>query len=138
MIAVSPLCEDLMEDAVRFIEYKGKEVLLIELMQGRRLPRPSPAEQIKELAKLVLDSVTREPHGSILLLADFTGAQLDKKAVEILKPILVLDRPYLKRSAWVGTENIPKTLYEHLKSFSRRDLPTFKTRKEAFEWLVSD
>ena len=126
-----------MDDAVRFIEYKGKRVLLVELMQGGRLPS-NPAAQIKELAKLFLDSVTREPHGSVLLLADFTGAQLDKNAVEVLKPILVLDRPYLKRSAWVGTENIPKTLYEHLKSFSRRELPRFKIREEALEWLLSD
>jgi hypothetical protein len=123
--------EGAMDDPVRFIEYKGKQILLIELSQ------PS-ADDIGELSKLVLSYVTPQPRGSVLLLADFTGATLDKKTIEVMKPALVLDRPYLKRSAWVGTENIPKTLYEHLKSFSRRDLPTFNTREEAMEWLVHE
>jgi hypothetical protein len=28
--------------------------------------------------------------------------------------------------------------HEHLKTFSQRDLPTFKTREEALDWLVKD
>jgi hypothetical protein len=79
-----------------------------------------------------------EPHGSVLLLVDFTDAQFDRKAVEHLKPVLVLDRPHLKRSAWVGAEALPKVFHEHLKVFSRRDLPIFKTREEALDWLVEE
>ena len=74
----------------------------------------------------------------MLLLADFTGCEFRQEERERIKPALVLDRPYLKRSAWVGTENLPKVFYEHLKSFSQRDLPTFKTREEALDWLVED
>jgi hypothetical protein len=55
-----------------------------------------------------------------------------------LKESTVFDRPHLKRSAWVGVETLPKVFYEHIKSFSQRDLPAFKTREEAMEWLVSD
>ena len=50
----------------------------------------------------------------------------------------MLDRPYLKRSAWVGTESLPKIFYEHMKSFSQRELPSFKTREEALDWLVGE
>ena len=50
----------------------------------------------------------------------------------------LLTVPYLKRSAWVGTDNLPKVFYEHMKSFSQRELPTFKTREEALDWLVAD
>jgi hypothetical protein len=50
----------------------------------------------------------------------------------------VFDRPHIKKSAWVGTENLPKVFYEHLKVFSQRDLPTFKTREEALDWLVEE
>jgi hypothetical protein len=87
---------------------------------------------------LVPARVTAEPRGSVLLLADFTGAKIDKKSIDRLKPALVFDRPYLKRSAWVGTDSVPKVLYEHLKSFSQRELTTFKTREEALDWLVED
>jgi hypothetical protein len=32
---------------------------------------------------------------------------------------------------------LPKVFYEHIKNFSQRDLPAFKTREEAMDWLVS-
>jgi hypothetical protein len=55
-----------------------------------------------------------------------------------VQEVLVLDRPYVKRSAWVGTESLPKVFYEHFKSFSQRELPAFKTREEAMDWLVEE
>ena len=35
----------------------------------------------------------------------------------------MLDRPYVKRSAWVGVESLPHVFYENFKTFSQRDLP---------------
>ena len=55
-----------------------------------------------------------------------------------VKEVLVLDRPYVKRSAWVGTESLPHVFYEHFRNFSQRDLPLFKTREEAMDWLVQE
>jgi hypothetical protein len=120
-----------MKNRIRFISHKRKKILLVD-------GSGCSAEQLEELATLVPARVTAEPKGSVLLLADFTGAEFDKKSLERLKPSLVFDRPYLKRSAWVGTEGLPKIFYEHLKTFSQRELPTFKTREEALEWLVAD
>jgi hypothetical protein len=82
--------------------------------------------------------VTAEPHGSVLLLADFTGSKVDKAALEVIKQTTVLDRPHLKRSAWVGMETVPKVFYENVKAFSQRDLPTFASREEALDWLVAE
>ena len=120
-----------MKDRIRFISHKGKKILFADAsnLSGDELVRLSP---------LVLSRITAEPRGSVLLLADFSGSKVDKKSMEALKPALVIDRPYLKRSAWVGTENLPKVFYEHLKSFSQRELPLFKTREEAMDWLVED
>jgi hypothetical protein len=86
---------------------------------------------------MIRASVAQHPPGSVLVLADFAGAQIDKQVATRVKEVLVLDRPYVKRAAWVGTESLPKVFYEHFKSFSQRDLPTFKTREEAMDWLVS-
>jgi hypothetical protein len=82
--------------------------------------------------------VTSEPRESVLLLADFTGAEFDRIAIDRLKEGTVFDKPHIRRSAWVGIESLPKVFYEHIKSFSRRDLPAFKTREEALEWLVGE
>jgi hypothetical protein len=82
--------------------------------------------------------LTEEPKGSVLLLADFSGAKFDKKNFTALKEAAVFDRPHLKRSAWVGVESLPRVFFQNVKSFSQRDLPTFKTREQALDWLVSE
>jgi len=120
-----------MEERIRFIEHQGKRILLIDVSR-------CSAEELATIARLVPTYVTSEPRGSVLLLADFTGAEFDRIAIDRLKESTVFDRPHLKRSAWVGIESLPNVFYEHIKSFSRRDLPAFKTREEALNWLVSE
>jgi len=120
-----------MEDRIRFIEHRGKKILFVD---GSGC---SP-DELEKLARLVPSYVTEQPKGSVLLLADLTGAEFDRKAVEQMKQSTVLDRPHLKRSAWYGTDTLPRVFYEHLKNFSQRELPTFKTRAEALDWLVEE
>ena len=83
-------------------------------------------------------SVERHPPASLLILSDFTGTHFDKSVATRAKEVLVLDRPYVKKSAWIGTENLPHVFYENFKNFSQRELPIFKTREEAMEWLVQE
>ena len=120
-----------MEERIRFITHRGKQVLLVDISNC------TPAE-MNQLSRLVPAYVAAEPRGSVLLLADFTGSKFYNTAFESLKQATVYDRPHIKRSAWVGTESLPKVFYENLKAFSQRDLPTFKTRDEALEWLVAE
>jgi hypothetical protein len=119
-----------MEDRIGFVEHKGKQILLVDLSHC------TPVE-VAKVALLVPSYVTSEPRGSVLLLADFTGAEFDRIAIDRLKEAAVFDRPHLKRSAWVGLEKLPKVFYEHIKNFSQRDLPAFETREAAMDWLVS-
>jgi hypothetical protein len=88
------------------------------------------------LAEQVRMVVARHTRGSVLLLADFNHAEVDKKVARRLKEVLTLDRPFVKRSAWVHAESVPHVFYENIKSFSQREIPTFKTREEAMDWLV--
>jgi len=120
-----------MEERIRFIAYKGRQVLLVDITN-------CTAAEMMTLAPLVPAQIATEPPGSVLLLADFTGSKFDKTAFESLKQAVVLDRPHLKRSAWVGVEALPKVYYENLKHFSQRDLPVFTTREEALEYLVAE
>ena len=85
-----------------------------------------------------VESVARHERGSLLILADFTGAEFDKTIATRVKEVLTLDRPFVKKSAWVGAENIPHVFYENFKTFSRRDFPIFKTRDEALDWLIAE
>jgi hypothetical protein len=119
------------EERLRFIKHKGHAIFVIDLSN-------CSSKEILLLLELIKASVKRHAPASLLILTDFTGTRIDKKVAERAKEVLVLDRPYVKKSAWVGTESLPHVFYENFKSFSQRDFPTFKTREEAMDWLVEE
>lgn len=117
-------------DRIRFITHREQRILLVDCSH-------CTAAEIAAMSDRLPEFVTREPLGSVLLVGDFTGAQFSREAVEHIKIATVFDRPHLKRSAWVVTENLPKAFYDSIRSFSARQIPTFATREEAMEYLVS-
>jgi hypothetical protein len=119
-----------MDDRIRFIKHKGKVILLADFSG-------LTAEEFMPLLNEVQRKVAPLPANSALTLGDFTGAHIDKAVAMRMKEVLVFDRPHVKRTAWVGVESLPKVFFENFKTFSQRDLPTFKTREEAMDWLVS-
>lgn len=120
-----------LEERLRFIKHKGHAIYLLDFSRCRE-------KEIILLLDQVRLNVARHAPGSVLTLADFTGAHIDKHVATKIKEVLVLDRPYVKRSAWVGVESLPHVFYENFKSFSQRDFPAFQTREEALEWLVAE
>ena len=120
-----------MSERIRFIEHSAKAVLLIDFSHASK-------QDILALLYQVQKTVSAQPQGSLLILADFDQAEIDRDVSTKMKEVLVLDRPYVKRAAWVGTDTLPKVFYENIKSFSRRELPIFTAREQALEWLVSD
>ncbi len=118
-------------ERLRFIKHKDRTIYLLDFSNC------SGKEMILMLDQIRAD-VARHAPGSVRTLADFSGAHVDKNVATKIKEVLVLDRPYVKKSAWVGTESLPNVFYEHFKSFSQREIPTFKTREEAMDWLVEE
>ena len=118
-------------DRLRFIKHKGHAIFLIDFTNCE------PKEMLLLLDQ-VRASVARHAPSSLLTLADVTGAQIDKKVAQRIKEVLTLDRPYVKKGAWVGTESLPHVFLENFKNFSQRDIPSFKTREEAMDWLVAE
>jgi hypothetical protein len=116
-------------DRIVFLTSRNQQVLLADCSDC------SP-EELAAVIDEVPKHVTTQPAGSVLLLADFSRSVFTKETVEHLKLAAVFDRPHLKRSAWVLTQNLPKTLYESVRTFSGRQIPTFATREEALEYLV--
>jgi hypothetical protein len=119
------------EERLRFIKHRDHVIYLVDFSH-------CTAKELLLLLDQVRADIARHAPGSVLTLADITGAQIDKKVATRIKEVLVLDRPYVKRSAWVGTESLPHVFYEHFKNFSQRDFPVFKTREEAMDWLVTE
>jgi hypothetical protein len=118
-------------DRIVYLTFRNQQVLLADCSDC------SP-EELAAVIDEVPKHVTQHPLGSVLALADFSRSKFTKETVEHLKLAAVFDRPHLKRSAWVLTQNLPKTLYESVRTFSGREIPTFETREEALEYLVSE
>lgn len=118
-------------ERISFIKHKGKPIMLVDLSNCE-------AKEILLLLDEAQRTVARHERGSLLTLGDMTGAHIDRAVATRMKEVLVLDRPFVKRSAWVGVDSVPRVYYENIKTFTQRQLPSFKTREEAMEWLVSD
>ncbi len=120
-----------LDERLQVVKHKGRSIYVIDFSHCN-------GKEMLVLLDLVRADISRHAPGSVLTLADVTGAQIDKKVATRVQEVLVLDRPYVKRSAWVGTESLPKVFFEHFKNFSQRELPTFKTREEAMDWLAGE
>ena len=119
------------EERLRFVKHKGQAILVIDFSHCKATKILLLLEQAKAI-------IARHAPGSLLTLGDFTEAEVDRKVATRLKEVLTLDRPFVKRSAWVHAESVPHVFYENIKSFSQREIPAFNTREEAMDWLVSE
>jgi hypothetical protein len=120
-----------MHERIRFIDHHGKRILLVDLSN-------CSADEVEEIVRRVPDYITVQPRGFVLVLTDFSGAAFDRDALRAMKETAVFDKPFVKKSALIGTEDLPASFYDELKSYSRRDLLIFTAREEALDWLASD
>jgi len=120
-----------MDDRIHFIEHKGKRILLCDYSHAT-------THQMQLLLEHVRITVAQHARESVVTLADFNGAEVDRTVATKIKEVLTLDRPFVKKTAWVGTDGIPHALMEGFHSFSQRTIVTFKTREEAMDWLVEE
>ncbi|MGD0413898.1 MAG: hypothetical protein ABSA80_00955 [Terriglobales bacterium] len=120
-----------MDDRIRFIEHQGKRILLLDFSH-------SNAHEMQLLLEYVRITVAQHAHESVITLADYTGSTVDHAVATKIKEVLTLDRPFVKKTAWVGAESIPHAFMDNFHTFSQREIVTFKTREEAMDWLVKD
>jgi hypothetical protein len=120
-----------MDDRIHFIEHRGKKILSIDYSHAN-------AHEMQLLLEHVRITVAKHAHESLVTLADFTGATVDHTVATRIKEVLTLDRPFVKKTAWVGSESIPHAFMENFHTFSQREIVTFKTREEAMDWLVAE
>jgi hypothetical protein len=120
-----------MDDRIHFVEHKGKQILLLDFSHA-------DAGKMRLLLEYVRVTVAQHGHESLVTLADFSGATVDHAVAMKIKEVLALDRPFVKKTAWVGAESIPHAFMENFHTFSQREIVTFKTREEAMGWLVGE
>jgi hypothetical protein len=117
-------------ERIQYLHHSGRRVLLIDLTE-------CSAQDVAAIADQVPACLRKEEPGSVLLLADFTGARLTREAIERIKIAAVFTRERLKRSAWVlNSGALP--FRDAVQCFALRDIPSFATREEALRFLTTD
>ena len=116
---------------IQFTTHKSKKILLVDFTGFS-------AAEVEKTVRTVPEVVTIQARGSVLLLVDFTDAAFDHETLRAMKEAAVFNKPFIRKTAWVGAESFPEVFRQNLKSFSRREFPIFKSRPEALDWLAAD
>ena len=118
-------------ERVRFIQHKGKEILLLDFSECK----PEESYQVIEKAKALIST---RPQQSLLTLTDVTNIRFDNILAERMKEFTAHNKPFVKAAAVVGVTGLKKILFEAVMIFSKRKLHAFETHDQAKEWLVSN
>jgi len=116
-------------ERVGFIIHQWRQILLLDFSHCSA----DEAINIIDGAKEVIRS---QPHSSILILTDVTGAKYDLKVIEKFKEFTSGNKPYVKASAVVGLDEFQKVVYNAATLFSKRNLPLFDDIEKAKDWLI--
>jgi hypothetical protein len=116
---------------VRFVTHEARKILSIDLAN-------CDSAEVQEVMRTLPDTVSSQPRSSVLILADFTGAKLDEDALRSMQQAAVFNKPYVKKSAWLGSVHLTSDFLKKMESFSRREFPVFDNRQAALSWLIED
>ena len=117
---------------VQFIEYKGKKIVEMDF-QNFIFKDISTIKEIMDEAKRLIVS---QPEGSVLTLTNVTGLRFSPEMISLFDDFTEHNKTYVKNGAVVGIIGLQKLAYNAVMRFSGRNLPIFKAREEALEWLI--
>jgi hypothetical protein len=116
--------------SVRALETGGTKVILIDLSRA----------ELDEMVRVLRDAkgmIRSEPPGSVLTLTDLSGAHPTPAITRQMKEFVHDNGPFVKAGAVVGLTSLMKPIYDAVMLFSNRKIPSFATREEAMQWLLS-
>ncbi len=118
-------------ERIRFITHAGKKILEVDMAR-------CSAAEVERVVRALPDFVTKEPLASVRMLVDFTGATFDAEALRTMRETAIFDKPYVLKTAWIGTESMPLGHIEDVSKYSRREFPVFLKRDGALDWLAAE
>jgi hypothetical protein len=117
--------------SVKFIEYKGKQILLMDFAYSEM------SEVIKTIDEAAL-IIEKQPPMSVLGLVDVRASRFNTELADKLKAFSAHNKPYMKMTALVGVEKVKKVIYLATLVFTgRKNMMLKDTVEEAMDWLVT-
>jgi len=120
-----------MEERIRFVEHKGKQILLEDFSNV-----PSD-DELLDLMYKAAKIVQSQPLKSVLVCVDMTNANYGPRVSQESKQVTSNNTPYIKASALVGVTKLMEVILRTISVVSGRKLISFPTRQEALDWLAN-
>ncbi|MFA6957772.1 MAG: hypothetical protein WC538_18045 [Thermoanaerobaculia bacterium] len=113
----------------RFIEHEGVRILEIDFSgcRGEEYLR-----RIDEVAAVI----RAQPERSLLTLTIVTGSEYSAAMMDVLRPYIAGNKPYVLAGAVVTLDHLQKVVAP-VNRLTGRDLQTFDDVESAREWLVT-
>lgn len=118
-------------DRLRFIEHKGKRILMINSV-GADL------QMVKAIAAECWHIVSRQEPQSVRTLNDLSGGEFTSDTVKVFSELAARNRPYVVRGAVIGIKGMRFFAYQTVVSLTHRPLKLFDDRTKALDWLAQD
>jgi len=121
-------------ERTRFIDHKGKKILLLDYTELGTSP-----EQLQEEIARTREIISSQPPGSVLTLTDVRGSRITPGNVKAMQELVRHNAPYVRWGAViVGLTGIYLTAFRAIQAVSRRrNLRAFNDLDEAKDWLAA-
>lgn len=117
-------------DRVRFVDHKGKHILLVDLSGSKG---PETSIPVLKAARPIIDSQAPK---SVLLLTNCIDTHYDSESADEMKAYSKANTPHIKASAVTGVVGIKRVLFTAVIKLTRRNIKAFDTVDEAMDWLA--
>ena len=117
-----------------WITHRGKRIFLVDLSNFG-----SDTALLREEAKGIVETVTREPLNSVLAVSDVRGTTGTLDNVSVMKSVVARTNRYVRQRAVVGVGGIRQTLLDMVNRVTgNKQFAVFQDIEAAKDWLVKD
>lgn len=118
------------DEHVRFIEYKGCQILLIDL-EGCQ-----PAETLERI-RYARSVIGRQPLASTRTLTVVKNSRFNSQVSEAMKEYTAHNKPFVRAAAVVGLSGLQEIVYNVIIKLTGRNIATFAEVASAKEFLAT-
>ncbi|HEX3043622.1 MAG TPA: hypothetical protein VHY08_02630 [Bacillota bacterium] len=118
-------------DAVKFIEYQTKKIVLVDLSNIK--------EEWKTAGKVQNTNgfILSQPLNSVLLLINLTNFDLKIPELRMFSKAATETKPYIKAAAAYGLSGFVLATFEMFTMNHQLHTKIFETQQPALDWLIS-
>jgi hypothetical protein len=120
----------------RWMEYKGKRILYIDLSDFKEDERGFDGE-LKQTIETIGQEMYQQPPYSVPVLVDLRNTVMTQRVQAQLTDRIKDTRKYVQRTAVIGMTGIRKMFLDFFARLAHSETAPFDTPEAGLDWLVS-